>query len=418
MLDAKTIVLEYVCPALGVVTANQMFYAPYQDVQKAIRRGSLGDLNPLPWAFMLGNCCGWCFYALLIDNKFIFFANTQGILLSLWFNLAASKLLFQQQFVDHNNAIATERLLAVPTTTAAAENGRVQHLPTTMEVAETDGIMKATTAPALLLSPPTSTTTPASQEQLIPTTTTYSSSIIVPYYSPPQHDYWVMGMSLFWLILITIIGFGHSFSPDTKEWIIGVVVNLNLVFFYGAPLSTIWTVLKTQNSASIHIGTMLTNTANGVFWTAYGIAVVDWFVIVPNGLGALLGVIQMVLCVIFPRRPVLLETTAAMESETILATSAINHTHTMNGTATVKVDPMRAAAASTNPLVESNGPSHQQQQPLITPAAIDDEEAGTMSMVSLASGQTVPLEMSETILSVPFTSSSTPLVVDDKVKVG
>lgn len=52
MSDAGTIILEYVCPAVGVVLATQMFLAPYRDVQKAIKAGSLGELNPLPWVFM------------------------------------------------------------------------------------------------------------------------------------------------------------------------------------------------------------------------------------------------------------------------------------------------------------------------------------------------------------------------------
>ena len=46
---------------------------------------------------------------------------------------------------------------------------------------------------------------------------------------------------------------------------------------------------------------MLRNTANGVFWAAYGLAVLDPYVALPNGLGALLGVVQMILWVIFPR---------------------------------------------------------------------------------------------------------------------
>ena len=44
------------------------------------------------------------------------------------------------------------------------------------------------------------------------------------------------------------------------------------------------------------------NTANAVFWTAFGFGVMDWFIIVPNGLGAILGVVQMVLRMIVPSR--------------------------------------------------------------------------------------------------------------------
>ena len=81
-----------------------------------------------------------------------------------------------------------------------------------------------------------------------------------------------------------------------------IIVNLNLVFFYGAPLSTIYQVLKTRSCASIHVPTMLTNTANGAFWFAYGVAVWDLFIVIPNGLGALLGVVQFVLRIVFPNR--------------------------------------------------------------------------------------------------------------------
>ena len=35
--------------------------------------GRLGDLNPTPWAVMLGNCCGWVTYSILINNLFVFF---------------------------------------------------------------------------------------------------------------------------------------------------------------------------------------------------------------------------------------------------------------------------------------------------------------------------------------------------------
>jgi uncharacterized protein with PQ loop repeat len=64
-IDARTLILEYICPGIGVALATLMFLAPYKDVQKAIKAGSLGELNPLPWVFMLGNCTGWILYSFL-----------------------------------------------------------------------------------------------------------------------------------------------------------------------------------------------------------------------------------------------------------------------------------------------------------------------------------------------------------------
>lgn len=43
--------------------------APIRAVKEAIDRGYLGDLNPTPWAFMLGNCTGWVAYSFLINVR-------------------------------------------------------------------------------------------------------------------------------------------------------------------------------------------------------------------------------------------------------------------------------------------------------------------------------------------------------------
>ena len=40
---------------------------------------------------------------------------------------------------------------------------------------------------------------------------------------------------------------------------------------------------------------------NGFFWAVFGFAVVDWFIAIPNSLGALLAAVQIVLCVVYPR---------------------------------------------------------------------------------------------------------------------
>ena len=47
---------------------------------------------------------------------------------------------------------------------------------------------------------------------------------------------------------------------------------------------------------------MFTNTASSVFWGIYGLAVMDFFVAVPNLVGAALGVTQIVLYMIYPRQ--------------------------------------------------------------------------------------------------------------------
>jgi hypothetical protein len=42
-------------------------------------------------------------------------------------------------------------------------------------------------------------------------------------------------------------------------------------------------ILRERNTASLQILTLILNTLNGTLWTAHGVAVNDFFLIVPNG---------------------------------------------------------------------------------------------------------------------------------------
>ena len=120
--------------------------------------------------------------------------------------------------------------------------------------------------------------------------------------APASHELMVLVISTIWLILIAIVSLGRPYITENARLLtIGIAANLNLLFFYGAPLSKIAIVIKTKSSNVIHVGTMVTTLLNGIFWFSYGVAIKNKFIFVPNGLGALLGAIQFLLCLIFPR---------------------------------------------------------------------------------------------------------------------
>jgi solute carrier family 50 protein (sugar transporter) len=277
-MDARTIILEYICPTLGCIMGNVMFSAPYRDVKKAVERGYLGDLNPTPWGFMLGNCLGWVAYSYILQNFFVFFANAPGFILSVWLNMCAAKI----QYEEHKaHEMRTSFVSFLETSRNLNTN---QQQPQAEETDDDDGGWQKAVDLGRVVVQVTSQQTPA----------------------PAAHETLVVGIVVGWLVVISIIMFGN-FPTYTNQLICGIVVNVNLLFFYGAPLSTIFTVFKTQNSATIHLPTMITNTANGSFWTAYGIAVLDPFIYIPNGIGASLGVFQFFLCLVFSRKPTVME---------------------------------------------------------------------------------------------------------------
>lgn len=225
-------------------------------------------------------------YGILKQNLFIFIGNAPGFVLAVWLNLQAVKLQYEsfrsqemrksivaaleqasEQF-HYSSGNATEeqeqQLLAVDVMHATTP-----HSTKIQSVVDAARIVRDVTAQNMV--------------------------------APAPHDTMVMANVLVWLSVIAVISFGSALSLTTKELIVGVIVNLNLVIFYGSPLSTIWIVLNTRSSATIHVPTMLTSTLNGTFWAAYGFAVFDFFISVPNSLGALLGVVQIILCFLFPR---------------------------------------------------------------------------------------------------------------------
>lgn len=119
--------------------------------------------------------------------------------------------------------------------------------------------------------------------------------------APAPHEKVVVVIIAIWLTLITLISF-IKLNIRQRELIIGIAVNINLSFFYGAPLSIIYTVLKEKDSASIHFRTMIMNTACSLFFCLFGFGIMDYLIIVPNGIGVFLGAVQLLLRTIIPNK--------------------------------------------------------------------------------------------------------------------
>jgi solute carrier family 50 (sugar transporter) len=218
----------------------------------------------------------WLTYAVLKQDVFIFVGNGPGFLTAIWLNLQAVQLQYDSFRLQETRKSILVALEEARDTTSEfllrkhENNDNHDDENANFIFSHVRQIVAKVTAPALI--------PPVYQERL------------------------VLANALVWLIVVSIISFAKTFDARTKELIVGIVVNLNLVIFYAAPLSVIYTVVTQRNSASIHACTMITNTFNGTFWAVYGFAVADPFIYVTNGLGAILGVVQILLCLMFPRK--------------------------------------------------------------------------------------------------------------------
>lgn len=82
----------------------------------------------------------------------------------------------------------------------------------------------------------------------------------------------------------------------------GIVCNLILLAYYGAPLSTIGTVLKERSAKSIYLPMVLLNGLNALFWSAYALAIQDRYLLLPNAIGLSLAGVQALLCLFMSKK--------------------------------------------------------------------------------------------------------------------
>lgn len=104
------------------------------------------------------------------------------------------------------------------------------------------------------------------------------------------------------LALIGAIGVLVRLSVHSLQLLWGFTANAILLLYYGAPLSTVYTVISTQSAASLSWPLSVMQVINGTLWLGYGLAVNDPFIWVPNGIGACAGGLQVSLLIIFRKK--------------------------------------------------------------------------------------------------------------------
>eukprot|EP00540_Astrosyne_radiata_P012162 CAMPEP_0116843004 /NCGR_PEP_ID=MMETSP0418-20121206/11841_1 /TAXON_ID=1158023 /ORGANISM="Astrosyne radiata, Strain 13vi08-1A" /LENGTH=220 /DNA_ID=CAMNT_0004473697 /DNA_START=265 /DNA_END=927 /DNA_ORIENTATION=- len=108
----------------------------------------------------------------------------------------------------------------------------------------------------------------------------------------------LLRMLLFWCLLLVYVGWLWPIASPAH--IVGIAVNLNLVFFYAAPLEAMRRVIRSGNSAFLHLPTLVMTCTNTTFWAIYGLSKKDLVLSVPNVCGLILGIAQLILRCTYP----------------------------------------------------------------------------------------------------------------------
>ncbi|KAL3642453.1 Bidirectional sugar transporter sweet5 [Castilleja foliolosa] len=88
-------------------------------------------------------------------------------------------------------------------------------------------------------------------------------------------------------------------TTKTRSLLVGLLCVIFNVVMYAAPLTVMSRVIKTKSVKFLPFYLALANFANGIVWTAYALIKFDPYVLVPNGLGTLSGLAQLLLYATF-----------------------------------------------------------------------------------------------------------------------
>ena len=254
--STEYIVLDLLCPSLGVVLATLTFAAPVRSLRDRLAtKGCLGHLNPTPWAVMTGNCMGWIGYSYLTGDLFVLMANVPGLLVSVWLNVGACKLQYRTMHGEYHEAQLRSRhrygrailpspdgaprdddndIVGVGANDVNSDNWAESDREHEHEHDDFDEI-----------------------EPVLPSTVPHERKVL-----------WIL---FFWIAVGSAVAHVQSLTNYEREQIVGYVVNANLCFFYAAPLTTMVQVCRTRDAASIHVRTTAMTMLNSFFWLAYGL---------------------------------------------------------------------------------------------------------------------------------------------------
>ncbi|OWY94896.1 hypothetical protein PHMEG_00035246 [Phytophthora megakarya] len=104
------------------------------------------------------------------------------------------------------------------------------------------------------------------------------------------------------IIALILYRFLSTQDDDDIATVLGIFADIMAVIMFGSPLMLMGDVIRTKNSKIIAAPMAFSGLLNGALWTTYGILQTDYYVLVPNAIGAVLCFVQVMLVLIFPAK--------------------------------------------------------------------------------------------------------------------
>ncbi|KAK1568422.1 hypothetical protein Q3G72_024252 [Acer saccharum] len=109
---------------------------------------------------------------------------------------------------------------------------------------------------------------------------------------------WLLGELVF-VGAIAGVTFGVFHTYTKRSLFVGVICDIFNIIMYASPLAIVHKVITTKSVEYMPFFLSLAGFANGSIWTAYALIKLDLYILVSNGLGALFGLIQLIIYFIY-----------------------------------------------------------------------------------------------------------------------
>ncbi|XP_009375095.2 bidirectional sugar transporter SWEET6b-like [Pyrus x bretschneideri] len=105
---------------------------------------------------------------------------------------------------------------------------------------------------------------------------------------------WLAGEVIFFaaVVLITLL---CVHGTKNRSMVVGIICDIFNIIMYSSPLTIMAKVIKTKSVEYMPFYLSLTNFLNGLVWTAYALIKFDIYILISNSLGAVSGLVQLVL---------------------------------------------------------------------------------------------------------------------------
>ncbi|KAJ4821409.1 Bidirectional sugar transporter SWEET [Rhynchospora pubera] len=105
----------------------------------------------------------------------------------------------------------------------------------------------------------------------------------------------ILGAELLFVGVVLGGVLGGAHTHDKRTQIVGILCVIFGTAMYASPLSVMKLVIQTKSVKYMPFFLSLVSFLNGLCWTAYSLLRFDLYILIPNGLGALLAAVQLIL---------------------------------------------------------------------------------------------------------------------------